>query len=122
MLNAYDPGTSDWTPIMGENKASDRTTWYAGPTDQGWNTYQDDMAIIGGSTNGFGFRMDDHGNTSSLADTLTTNNVFGTLFGKGLINTPTDVDVFKFTTSGGPVQITMNANAYGPNLIPVVEL
>jgi hypothetical protein len=122
LANEYDPGTSDWTPIMGENKASDRTTWYAGPTDQGWNTYQDDMAIIAGSTNGFGYRADDHADTVNLADSLTTKNVLGTLTGKGIINTPTDMDVFKFTTQGGPVQITMNANAYGPNLIPVVEL
>jgi hypothetical protein len=122
VANWYNPGTSDWTPIMGENKASDRTTWFAGPTDQGSNTYQDDMAIIAGPTNGFGYRTDDHADIVGFADALTTKNVLGTLIGKGIINTPTDVDVFKFTTQGGPVQITMNANTYGPNLIPVVEL
>jgi hypothetical protein len=123
LLNTYDPGTSDWTPIMGENKASDRTTWSAGATDQGALTYQDDIAVIGSATNGFGFRTDDHADTSSFADALVTKSVIlGTLGGSGIINTPTDVDVFKFTTQGGPVQITMNASTYGPNLIPVVEL
>ena len=26
-INEYNPGTSTWTPIMGDNKAGDRTTW-----------------------------------------------------------------------------------------------
>ena len=32
-VEVYDPGTAEWTPIMGDNLASDRTTWSKGPTD-----------------------------------------------------------------------------------------
>ena len=122
LANTYDPGTSDWTPIMGENKASDRTTWYAGPTDLGWNTYQDDMAVIASPTNGFGYRADDHGDTFASADLLTSRTILTPLIGKGIINTPTDIDAFKFTTQGGAIQVSMSPNTYGPNLTPVVEL
>ena len=37
LVETYDPGTAEWTPIMGDNLASDRTTWSKGPTDQ-WRT------------------------------------------------------------------------------------
>jgi hypothetical protein len=44
------------------------------------------------------------------------------LFASGFINTTTDVDVFKFTTGGGQINITVKAAPVGPNLIPRVEL
>jgi hypothetical protein len=122
-INEYDPGTSGWTPIMGNNKASDRTTWDAGPTDQGWKTYQEDMAVIGGPANGFGFRADDHGDTTATADGLTwPNAVVAPLTGRGIINSRTDVDAFRFTTPGGRFEVRVDVARYGPNLLPVAEL
>jgi hypothetical protein len=122
MIAEYDPGTLGWTPIMGNNKAGDRTTWDAGPTDI--RTYQDDLAIIGGPANGFGFRADDHGNTMATATPLTPSIfVWGPLTGKGIINDwRSDVDFFKFTTQGGAVKVDADAARFGPNLIPVAEL
>ena len=35
-------------------------------------TFQDDMAVIAGPANGFGFRTDDHGNTAASATPLTS--------------------------------------------------
>jgi hypothetical protein len=124
MIDEYDPGTLGWTPIMGNNKAGDRTTWDAGPTDQGPNTFQDDLAIIGGPANGFGFRADDHGNTMATATPLTPSIIaLPRLTGKGIINDwRSDVDFFKFTTQGGSFQVEVDAARFGPNLIPVAEL
>lgn len=125
VVDKYDPGTLDWTPIMGANRANDRTTWAYLPTDEGANVWQDDMAVIAGAANGFGFRADDHGNTIATADALTSsklptiNNAWS---GSGIINQPNDVDVFKFTASSGTTQIEVNAAKYGPNLLPVLQL
>jgi hypothetical protein len=121
-LTDYNPGTSDWTPIMGDNKASDRTTWFAGPNDQGAQTWQDDMAILAGSKNGFGWKADDHSSSLSAADTLSPGLKIGTLAASGIINNTNDIDTFQFTTGGSPVQITVSSAHYGPNLIPLEAL
>ena len=121
-ITNYDPGTSTWTPIMGDNLASDRTTWYAGPTDQGAKTWQDDIAVLSGSADGFGLKADDHTSSIATADSLTTGIRVGTLTGKGIINNINDIDTFKFTTGGGSLQITVNSATYGPNLIPLEAL
>jgi hypothetical protein len=123
----YDHGTADWTPIMGNNLSSDRTTWYNGPTDQGPNTSQDDMAIISGLQNGFGYRADDHGNTIATAGWLTPVKsrvaFLGPIVaGHGIIEKTSDVDAFKFSAPGGPIVVTVDPAQYGPNLMPRVEL
>jgi hypothetical protein len=107
---------------MGDNLASDRTTWATAATDQGPDTTQADMSVIANSANGFRFRADDHGDSRSTADSLSTGIFAGSFGGKGIINHSTDVDVFKFTTQGGQLQIQVNAATYGPNLIPIAEL
>ena len=126
LVDEYDPGSSNWTPIMGNNLADDRTTWAFLPSDQGANLWQDDMAVIGGTTNGFGFRGDDHGNTLATADPLvrqgTAYSILNPLTGKGIINQPNDKDFFKFTAPGGAVQIVVNAAKFGPNLLPYIQL
>lgn len=124
MMFEYDPGTSGWTPIMGNNLAADRTTWDADPTDQGPNTNQVDMDVIGGSANGFGFRVDDHGDTPATAGALTSGpSVISPLTGKGIIGNMHDVDAFKFTTTmAGTLKIVVNAAQFGPNLIPIAQL
>jgi len=122
-INEYDPGNAGWTPIMGNSLAADRTTWDSGPTDRGWNTLQNDMEILAGPANGFGFRADDHGNTIATADALNVVVALGKpLTANGIVNSMVDVDVFKFTSTGGPLLIRVNAAKYSPNLIPVAEL
>jgi hypothetical protein len=120
----YDPGTAAWTPIMGNSLDSDRTTWDADPTDLGPDTFQDDLAVIGGPANGFGFRADDHGNTTATATPLTQPVAFlPRMTGKGIINDwKSDMDFFSFTTGGGALQVQVDAAPLGPNLIPVAEL
>jgi hypothetical protein len=118
-ITDYNPGSSGNTPIMGDNKASDRTTWWAGTTDRGPNTWQDDMAVLGRT---IGFRADDHGNSTATADPMLTNYDASTLSNKGIVNSTSDWDFFKFTTGGGSFQITVNPAKFGPNLVPIAEL
>lgn len=68
---------------------------------------QDDMAVIAGSKNGFGYRPDDHGDTFAAATPLSLNSMVG-LHGKGIIEKTSDVDMFRFETGGGEVSITLN--------------
>lgn len=118
-INDYNPGTATWTPIMGNNLASDRTTWNFGPTDLGADKTQSEVDYLGYQ---FGYRPDDHANSTAWASSLTTN-IFGdALTGKGLIHYMSDFDFFKFTTSTGQFQISVAAAQYGANLVPVVEL
>ncbi len=126
LVDEYDAGSSNWTPIMGNNKADDRTTWAFLPTDQGANVWQDDMAVIGGVANGFGFRGDDHGNTRATADALVHQgpaySILNSLNGNGIINQPNDKDFFKFTASRAAVQIQVDAAKFGPNMLPLIQL
>jgi hypothetical protein len=119
-ITDYSPGSSGWTPIMGDNKASDRTTWSDGTTDQ--RRLQVDMDVIARSANGFGYRADDHGSSIATASTLWTNIDGASLTGKGIINSMYDSDFFKFTSGGGQFQVNVNAAKFGPNLIPIAEL
>ena len=63
----------------------------------GATVLQDDMAVIAGTTNGFGYRSDDHGNTTATATPLS--NAGTTWSGAGIVGTNTDVDMFSFTVA-----------------------
>jgi len=122
LITNYNPGTPQWTPIMGNNLASDRTTWEAGQTDLGANTMQRDMDVLSSAANVFGYKPDDHGNTIGGASLLTSNLAIGPLTGKGIIGTMTDIDAFKFTSGGGVTQFKVTGAQYGANLMPIVEV
>src|SRR5262249_44713572 len=68
-VNEYNPGDGTWAPIMG-NTYVPITTWYNGTSSAGPNVYQDDMAVLARSANGFGFRADDVGDTLAAASPL----------------------------------------------------
>lgn len=97
----YNPGTgsgeTSWAPIMGVGYYKNLTTWHYGTNAYGCSYYQDDLAIIAGSTNNFGYRTDDIGNNNTTATSIGfTSTGFSTT---GLINSGTDKDVFKFSLS-----------------------
>jgi hypothetical protein len=117
-ISNYNPGTADWTPIMGNNLCSDRTTWTYGPTDLGAGNLQSELDVL---RDKLGYVTDDHGNLTSYASPLQTNPK-GSFAGNGVIHYLGDVDSFKFTVSAGYVQINVSGAQYGPNLIPMVEL
>ena len=92
-------GPTSWGPIMGVGYYTNMTQWsqgeYAGATQ-----FQDDLAIMAGY---LGYEPDDHSNGTTAASTL--NVVSSVVDDWGLIETPADVDVFTFETTGGAVLI-----------------
>ena len=84
-----------WAPIMGLSYYKNFTTWHIGPNTIDCATIQDDIEIIAGEVNSFGFRTDDHGDSPPEATPL---EMQGNNFqADGLINGSRDIDVFKIS-------------------------
>ncbi|WP_287731838.1 zinc-dependent metalloprotease family protein [Microcystis sp. M136S2] len=111
-------GETGWAPIMGAGYYRNLTQWSKGQYLAANNT-EDDLAIIT-TKNGFGYRVDDTGNTLATAKALT---VSGTaVSSSGIIERNTDVDFFSFTTAAGPISLTVTPSNRGPNLDILAEL
>lgn len=106
----YNIGDALRAPVMGETYWSARGTWWNGQSSTSSTTYQDDMAIIAGGNNGFGYRADDHGNSIGAATALSLSGT--ALSGSGVIEQMTDADYFSFSTSGGSVSFTAAVGSY----------
>ena len=95
----YNSGTGSgqvsWAPIMGVGYYRNQTTWHNGPNPFGCTSAQDDLSIITSTTNGFGYRPDDHGATFTTASTLAISDK--KIAEIGNITTNTDEDMFKVT-------------------------
>src|SRR5882762_5322245 len=63
LTNEYNPGTSAAAPIMGNSYSTTRGLWWNGTPSSSPSAIQDDMAVISGSNNGFGYRTDAVGNS-----------------------------------------------------------
>lgn len=117
--NEYYPGhgtpQDGWAAIMGNSDVHIVTQWSKGEYS-GANNKEDDLAIITNSTNGFGYRNDDYGNSISTAFALpivSSTNISTT----GIIERNTDLDFFKFNiASSGSVNINIDPAINGPNL------
>ena len=112
-----DPADDLWWSIMaGEETAS---IWVSGISTLGQP--QDDMAVVSGTLNGFGYRPDDHGNTTGTATPLSFDGT--TYSGAGLIGTNVDVDVWSFSVvAADSYLIVVDPATVGPNLDAVLEL
>jgi trimeric autotransporter adhesin len=131
IIDPYDPGTADRTPMMGESISSDRTTWANAQYDAiqfnyWWFSYsiplfQDDLAVL---TSQLGQRADDHGNTVWTAKTLNTRFSLGgsSFSATGIVETMSDADYLSFYTTGGTVNLNLNVAAIGANLDSRLEL
>jgi len=87
-------GITSWGPIMGNVASKNVTQWNYGATPNGCNYLQDNLSVIT-TTNGFGYRTDDHADLLKSATAVSiTNNIFAT---SGIISTTTDKDFFKFS-------------------------
>ncbi len=117
---SYHSGSGDWAPIMGVGYYVTRTAWHNGATSAGPTAFQDDLAILANSNNGFGYAADEHGSTIGTASALTVNGTAASA--SGLIGRANDLDFFRFTTGGGNVSFSLAVDAYGPNLNSVLEL
>jgi hypothetical protein len=113
-------GSNGWAPLMGSSLFASRTTWYNGTTDISPTSFQDDMAIIAGAPNGFGYVADDYANTLATATQLPISGNSVNL--SGLIGQTGDQDVFKFTTAGGNLSFNLAVSAFGADLDSVLEL
>lgn len=89
-------GQIAWAPIMGVGYYRNFTLWNNGANPYGCTSYQDDLSIITGTENGFGYRVDDHSNNANGAATAAyfNNNQFNL---SGIIEKISDKDHFKFT-------------------------
>lgn len=114
-------GATSWAPLMGVGYYTEVTQWdrgeYSGATNGGaganYGKGPSDLAVIT-SYNGFGYRADDHGNTTSQPTALATSG--GAVSGSGIIGTAQDADVFAFMTGAGNVTLNVSPAALGANL------
>lgn len=118
-VNSYNPGnnlgTAPTAPIMGQSKSAVRGLWWYGTSSAKISQFepqmQDDMTVLAGSANGFGYRADDFGGSIATATALS-----GSTPKAGIIERVGDVDYFSFTTAGGQVSINANGAQYGQML------
>ena len=91
-------GEIGWAPIMGVGYDRNFTLWGNGPNSLGCTHFQSDLDVIGSSSNGFGYRADDHDKIFDAAtSTLFSNNQFEV---KGVVEQNTDGDMFRFSMPG----------------------
>jgi len=118
LVNDYYAGANGKAPIMGNSYSATRGLWWNG-TSTSATTIQDDMSIISRSTNTFGYRPDDYGNTASTAAALA---VSGTqVNAAGVITQTTDVDEFSFNSDVGTITLNVGVPTNN-NLDAVIEL
>lgn len=87
-------GEIGWAPIMGVGYYKNFTLWHNGANSFGCNSFQSDLDIISGLSNGFGFRTDDH---TELASSSTIANYSGNSFTvNGVIERSGDKDMIQF--------------------------
>lgn len=111
---------TSWAPIMGNSYTRKLTQWSKGEYANANNT-EDDLFIIANNNNNVGYRPDDGGDSLATArylDVLAN----GTVTGEGIIERTGDVDAFRFRSSGGSVNITINPVNTDPNLDIYAEI
>ncbi len=111
-------GDTGWAPIMGTGYYQNLTQWSKGEYAAANNT-EDDLQIIT-SNNGFGYRVDDTGNTLATAKALSSNGV--SVSGSGIIERNTDVDFYSFVAGAGAINLNIDPASRGANLDILAEL
>ncbi|PTY08717.1 hypothetical protein DB347_03860 [Opitutaceae bacterium EW11] len=104
-------GATSWAPIMGAAYGVAITQWSKGEYANA-NNHEDDVAIIGNTTNGFGFVSDGVGGNAASATSVSG----GALNQAGVIAQTGRADWFRFTTGGGTLTLTANPAPVRPNL------
>jgi hypothetical protein len=111
-------GDTGWAPIMGVGYYQNLTQWSKGEYGAA-NNLEDDLQIIT-TRNGFGYRVDDAGNTISTAKALTL--AGNAVSANGIIERNTDVDFYSFVSDAGAITLNVNPAARGANLDILAEL
>ncbi len=109
-VEVYYRGHNNWAPIMGYSGDKIVGHWSKGEYKNADNT-EDDLAIIAKAQNGFGYKVDDHGNDTNSATEIVADADGNVLIAnnKGFIEKGSDKDMFAFTTSGGAVNLTIDS-------------
>jgi hypothetical protein len=116
LSNEYNPGDSARAPIMGSSYYSARGLWWMGRSSQSGGPIQDDLSILTGGANGWGYRPDDHGGSLSAATLLTGSSAVGVIERNG------DTDYFSFTTPAAQLNLSVAPAAFGGMLDATLEL
>ncbi|WP_175416221.1 thrombospondin type 3 repeat-containing protein [Aggregatimonas sangjinii] len=113
----YYTGHNTWAPIMGFSLNRPVAQWSIGEYTNATNM-QNDIQIIAGSQNNFGFAPDDHGdddNTATPLDADAGGNVTGS-DNSGIIRERNDVDMFSFLAEAGQASFVFSPDEAHPNL------
>ncbi|MCA0239310.1 MAG: PKD domain-containing protein [Proteobacteria bacterium] len=119
--SGHGSGATGWAPIMGSGYTKLLVQWSKGQYS-GANNVQDDYVVM--EANGLPIRLDDHGDTQATATILTPTTAGGiNSYGvSGVIERPTDVDMFSFSAAAGAVTVTLSPAARSPNLDALIQL
>lgn len=117
----YNRGNSATAPFMGTAYFAERGLWYVGPTITP-TAIQDDVSIIAGGINGFGYYTEgDAGDTFATATPLTLVDSQASV--AGIITTSTDKDYFSFVADEMIfASFSVTGAPYGAMLDPKLEL
>jgi Ca2+-binding RTX toxin-like protein len=102
----FGSGETSWGSLLGAPFGKSLTQWSKGEYQYA-NNKEDDLAIIT-TRNGFGYRIDDYGNSNSTATSLVADSS-GKISAFGLIERNTDKDVFSFSTGAGNISLNIAA-------------
>ena len=119
--SGHGSGATGWAPIMGVGYSQALVQWSKGEYS-GANNAQDDYVVMQG--NGLPLRTDDHGNSAAAATPLAGTAAGGTssASAQGVVERPTDVDVFAFTAGAGSATIALAPAARSANLDVLVTV
>src|SRR4029077_1768690 len=81
---------------------------------------QNDVSVISGVNDGFGYRSDDHGDTIGAATAMEVDG--STATESGIITQISDKDYFSFSTLTGTVSFTVSPAQFGGMLDSTVKL
>ncbi|HZJ16961.1 MAG TPA: putative Ig domain-containing protein, partial [Chthoniobacteraceae bacterium] len=112
-------GPTSWGPIMGRPYERELTQWSKGEYPNA-NQHQDDLAIIAGSRNGFGYVPDEAGNSAATAKPLDYTGM--SIAQTGIVSSAADADVFSFDCNAGAVIAQVTPRTAGGNLNAVLSL
>ena len=105
-------GDTQWGAIMGAPFDENVTQWDQGEYFDA-NNQQDDLSIIT-SQNGFGYRLDDYGNSIGTAAPIDTSELAVNAY--GIIERTSDRDYFSFDTGAGDISFDFDPLGTRPNL------
>lgn len=111
---AYYAGHTGWAPIMGVGYYQNPSQWSRGEYPNANNT-EDDIETIATANNGVSTRTDDHGASLANASWLDVHSG-GNFTNEGIIETRSDEDAFRFSTTGGILTVSAQKASFNPNL------